>query len=82
MLSFLAVLSAVGLASNKTWYLTMVVVLGIFAGSMLWWTILTGAVNHFRDRFSDRTMLWINRAAGLAIGGFGIVMMLLSRSHH
>ena len=81
VLSFLVVLSAIGLAGNKTWYLTIVVVFGTFAGSMLWWTILTGVVNHFRDRFSDRTMLWMNRAAGFAIAGFGIVMMLLSRSH-
>jgi len=81
VLSFLVVLSAVGLDGNQTWYLTSVVVFGIFAGSMLWWTVLTGVVNHIRDRFSDRTMVWMNRAAGLAIGGFGIVMMLLSRSH-
>jgi len=80
VLSFLVVLSAVGLAGNKTWYLTLVVVFGIFAGSMLWWIILTSVVNHFRDRFSDRAMLWMNRAAGVAIAGFGIVMMILSRS--
>jgi threonine/homoserine/homoserine lactone efflux protein len=81
VLSFLVVLSAVGLARNKTWYLTLLTVGGIFAGSMLWWMILTGVVNRFRDRFSDRSMLWMNRVAGLAIAGFGIVMMLMSRRH-
>jgi threonine/homoserine/homoserine lactone efflux protein len=80
ILSFLVVLSAAGLAGNKTWYLTLVVVFGLFAGSMLWWLILASVVARFRNRFNDRAMLWMNRGAGFAIGGFGIVMMLLSRS--
>ncbi|HEY2017206.1 MAG TPA: LysE family transporter, partial [Bryobacteraceae bacterium] len=80
VLSFLVVLSAVGLASNHSPLLTLMIVGGVFAGSMLWWFILTGTVNLFRNRFSDRTMLWMNRIAGLAIGGFGLVTMLLSHS--
>jgi threonine/homoserine/homoserine lactone efflux protein len=82
VLSFLVVLSAVGLARNETWWLTSLIVGGIFVGSMLWWVILTGTVNYFRDRFSNRTMLWMNRIAGLAIGAFGLLTILTSRSHH
>jgi len=82
VLSFLVVLSAVGLGGNKTLGLTAVAVGGVFVGSMLWWVLLTGIVNHFRDRFSDRSALWMNRLAGVAIGGFGLVMMLLSRRPH
>ena len=82
VLSFLVVLSAVGLGGNKTLGLTLVAVGGVFVGSMLWWVLLTGIVNHFRDRFSDRSALWMNRLAGVAIGGFGLVMMLLSRRPH
>lgn len=81
VLSFLIVLSAVGLASNENWWLTSLIVAGIFCGSMLWWIILTATVNHFRKRFSDRTMLWMNRVAGLAIGAFGLITILSSRSH-
>jgi threonine/homoserine/homoserine lactone efflux protein len=82
VLSFLVVLSALGLARNETWSLTSLIVGGVFTGSMLWWFILTGTVNYFRDRFSNRTMLWMNRVAGLAIGAFGLVTILTSRSHH
>lgn len=82
VLSFLIVLSAVGLARNKTWYLTLAAVCGIFAGSMLWWSVLTGVTNYFRDRFNDRAALWMNRIAGMAIGAFGILTMLTSRAHH
>jgi threonine/homoserine/homoserine lactone efflux protein len=63
--------------------LTFLLVLGIFAGAMLWWIVLTFASNHFRKRFNDRAMLWMNRIAGLAIGGFGVIMIILSRwAHH
>ena len=57
---------------------TFLLVLGIFAGAMVWWIILTLASNHFRDRFNDHAMLWMNRIAGLAIGGFGVITMILS----
>jgi threonine/homoserine/homoserine lactone efflux protein len=82
VLSFLVVLSALGLGSRKTWDLTLMSVGGIFAGSMLWWTILTGIVNRFRDRFNDHAALWMNRIAGVAIGIFGLVTMLTSRLRH
>jgi threonine/homoserine/homoserine lactone efflux protein len=81
VLSFLAVLAALGMGHHRVWLLTVFLVLGIFCGSMVWWLVLTGAVNALRDRFNDRAMLWMNRIAGLAIGGFGIVMILLSRTH-
>ena len=45
---------------------------------MLWWIVLTAIVNRFRDRFNDRSMLWMNRIAGVAIGGFGVLAFLLS----
>lgn len=78
VLSFLAVLAAIGMSQHKTWWLTLFLVLGIFLGSMLWWMVLIGIVNRFRDRFNDGTMLWMNRIAGLAIGGFGAVTLMLT----
>jgi threonine/homoserine/homoserine lactone efflux protein len=80
VLSFLAILAALGMGRIKAWPLTFWLVLGIFCGSMLWWVTLVSAVNHFRDRFNSRAMLWMNRIAGLAIGGFGAFTFLLSRS--
>ena len=78
VLSFLAVLAVLGLGEHRAWWLTMVLVAGIFTGAMLWWTTLTVAANHFRDRFDDRATRWLNRIAGLAIGGFGVLMMIMS----
>jgi threonine/homoserine/homoserine lactone efflux protein len=81
VLSFLAILAALGMGQQRPPLLTLLLVGGIFAGSMLWWIILTVTTSHFRDRFNDKGMLWMNRIAGMAIGGFGIVTLILSRWH-
>jgi threonine/homoserine/homoserine lactone efflux protein len=81
ILSFLAVLAFLGLGSSRPWYLTLLMVGGIFCGAMLWWLILTGIANRLRDRFTDRAMVWMNRIGGLAIGTFGVITLLASRSH-
>ena len=46
---------------------------------MTWWTILASGANLLRSRITDRTMDWMNRVAGIAIGGFGLVNVVLSR---
>jgi threonine/homoserine/homoserine lactone efflux protein len=81
VLSFLAVLATLGMGRHRARWLTMLLVAGIFSGAMLWWILLAAATNHFRKRFDDRAMLWMNRIAGLAIGGFGIATLALSRWH-
>jgi threonine/homoserine/homoserine lactone efflux protein len=81
VLSFLAVLAALGMAGHRLWWLTFLLVAGIFLGSMLWWVTLVLMVNWFRDRFDQRAMRTLNRIAGLAIGGFGIVTFILGLRH-
>jgi len=78
VLSFLAVLAGLGMRHHREWWATLLVVAGIFLGAMLWWTLLALLANRFRERFNKRAMLWMNRIAGLAIGGFGIAMILLA----
>lgn len=80
VLSFLALLAALGMGDPRHWWLTVFLVVGIFCGSMAWWIVLSVIVNHFRDRFNDRLLRLMNRFAGLAIGGFGIVAFVLRRS--
>jgi threonine/homoserine/homoserine lactone efflux protein len=80
ILSFLAVLAALGMNQHRASWLTLVLVSGIFGGSMLWWIVLIGVVNRLRDRIDDHVMLWMNRIAGIAIGGFGVASFVLSRA--
>ena len=82
VLSYLAVLTALGMADQRPWWLSFLLVAGIFCGSMLWWIILVLVVNRLRDRFTDRTVAWMNRIAGLAIGGFGIVTFAIGITSH
>lgn len=79
VLSFMAVLTALGF-TERTWWQGLTLVLGIFAGAMLWWTVLAAVVDHFRDQLSDGFTVWMNRVAGVAIGGFGVVTLALSHS--
>jgi putative LysE/RhtB family amino acid efflux pump len=70
-----------GLGTQRPLWQTSLLVAGIFCGSMTWWTILVGGVNLLRGKVTDHTMRWMNRVAGIAIGGFGLVNVLLSRGH-
>jgi threonine/homoserine/homoserine lactone efflux protein len=78
VLSFMAVLTALGLGSPMQWWSTLLVVCGIFCGSMGWWIVLSTLVNRLRGRFTPRIVIYMNRVAGLAIGGFGIALMVIS----
>jgi threonine/homoserine/homoserine lactone efflux protein len=79
VLSYLAVLATLGLGKQRPLWQTSILVAGIFCGSMTWWLTVTGTVNLLRSRVTDRATRWMNRVAGIAIGCFGLVNVLLSR---
>jgi len=81
VLTYLAVLAALGLGRQRPLWQTSLLVVGIFCGSMTWWTILVSTANRLRSRITDRTMRRMNHVAGIAIGAFGLVNVLLSRGH-
>jgi threonine/homoserine/homoserine lactone efflux protein len=78
VLSFLAVLAILGLGGHRSWTLTVFLVLGIFVGAMFWWITLAMIAAHFRDRFNDRAVVWMNRIAAFAIGAFGLITIGLA----
>ena len=76
ILSFAALfggLSAQGGAASQRY--AFVLVLGVFIGSALWWLTLATGVSLFRSRFNQGMMRWVNRAAGVVIFVFGLVMV-------
>ena len=73
VLSFLAVLAILGVGQHRPWTLTLFLVAGIFAGAMFWWIVLAFIAGHFRARFNDRALVWMNRIAAGAIAAFGLV---------
>jgi threonine/homoserine/homoserine lactone efflux protein len=82
VLSFLVVLGALGMGGERPVWLTSVLVGGIFAGSMAWWILLIAVAHKLRDRFTDHTMLVMNRVASVAIGGFGVFTFLSGLLSH
>lgn len=53
----------------------VVLVLGVFLGSSLWWTILSGGVALIRRQVDEGAIRWANRAAGIVIVGFGVALI-------
>jgi putative LysE/RhtB family amino acid efflux pump len=45
---------------------------GVFAGSMLWWVILTTLVSKSAAAFQPPVLLWINRIAGIVLVAFAV----------
>ena len=77
MLSFAAVFAGLGLANSSGNYAdALVIVLGVFVGSALWWVLLSGSVSLFRSTLTPKRLQWVNRISGVAIALFGIVALL------
>ena len=71
ILSFAAVFAGLGIANAGQGHLPgALLVSGVFAGSCLWWLLLSGGVGLFRNKLDAHRLQWINRAAGLVIGAF------------
>jgi threonine/homoserine/homoserine lactone efflux protein len=77
ILSFVAVFAGLGLASMGGDYAAAaILVLGVFAGSALWWLLLSGGVALLRARFDTRAMRWVNRISGGVITVFGLLALV------
>lgn len=53
-------------------------VLGVFAGSMLWWLILSTLARVFRERFMLRALPHMNQIEGAIIGALGLGAAVLA----
>jgi threonine/homoserine/homoserine lactone efflux protein len=76
ILSFAAVFAGLGLGTAPDWAAASAVVLGVFAGSALWWLILSTGAGLLRSRIGPRWMLAVNRLSGVVIFAFGAYALL------
>lgn len=80
ILSFAAIFAGIGVGGVSRSYLSAaIVVLGVFAGSTLWWCILTSGVSLVRGKLTSSWLLWINRVSGGIIAVFGVIALLSLR---
>jgi threonine/homoserine/homoserine lactone efflux protein len=76
ILFFTAVFAGLGVAGTGGDLLSAgALVLGVFAGSALWWVILASAVDALRGRFNPARLRWLNRFSGGLILVFGLVAL-------
>jgi len=77
ILAFAAIFAGLGLANTGGNYgLAVALILGVFAGSALWWLTLSAGVSLFRARFNTRALTWVNRISGAVIVVFGIIALV------
>ncbi len=79
ILSFVGIYAGLGVGTAGGDYAEAgLVVVGVFLGSLLWWVILSAAVARLRGHIGDRARLWINRASGAIILGFGVTALVVA----
>ena len=77
IISFTVIFAGLGFARTGGNYTSAsFLVLGVFLGSSAWWLTLSSIVGFFRERFTSQWMVWVNRIAGAAIFGFGIIALV------
>jgi len=75
LLAFTAIFAKIG-AGSITGYLSVIVLVGgVFLGSLLWWLALSLAIMGMRNLAGDLVMLWLNRISGsvLLLSGVGLL---------
>ena len=78
ILSFAAVFASLGLAASPDYASAGLMVGGVFAGSALWWLLLSNGVALFRSRMTPRWMQVVNRISGCIILGFALISLIHS----
>lgn len=82
ILSFTAVFAGFGLGSQtKSAGSSIILVIGVFLGSALWWLFLTGMVTAVRGKLvhqgklNERALRIINLISGLILVGFSVLLL-------
>ncbi len=77
ILSFIGIFAGLGAASQVRGNPEgILLVLGVFCGSVLWWLILSSLAGAFRSRMTGTGLVWVNRLSGGAIVVFGLAAMI------
>jgi threonine/homoserine/homoserine lactone efflux protein len=72
ILAFVAIFAALGLGKSPDYFNASALVGGVFAGSALWWLILSSGAAVFGRRLGAGWMRFLNRFSGTVIFAFGV----------
>lgn len=73
IMSFLAIFAGLGLGNTKSNFSAVIMVLGVFSGSALWWFLLSNCVNLFKNKIGTKALKYINMISGSIIIAFGVI---------
>ena len=76
ILSFTALFASIGAGTDGPGG-ALLVVAGVFTGSVAWWAILTGLVAGLRARLTPRIVRWLNVASAVIIAAFGVASIAI-----
>ena len=75
--AFAAVFAGFGFGNTDGNYLNAVLlVIGVFTGSALWWLTLSGITGLIRRKFNTTHLAWVNRVSGVVILGFAVYIIV------
>jgi threonine/homoserine/homoserine lactone efflux protein len=81
ILAFLAIFAGIGFAGeDATLGGAAILVLGVWLGSLLWWSALALGAGSLRRSFRRNHLVWINRGSGgiLMLSGLGLLISVLA----
>lgn len=74
ILSFVAIYAGLGIVEDNANYKeALMIVAGVFLGSLAWWLILCSSISSMRHKLSQSVLVWINRLSGMILSGFGLL---------
>jgi threonine/homoserine/homoserine lactone efflux protein len=77
ILAFLGVFAALGFSGHAaTLARAAMLVAGVLAGSLAWWAGLSLGTGLFRERFTERHLVWLNRGSGAILTLSGVLLLM------
>ncbi len=76
ILAFVVIFAGLGLGKVHNSLAAILLVLGVFLGSALWWLLLAFVASRLRHRMSSSLLRSINWVAGIIITTFGLVALV------
>lgn len=76
VLSFMVAFTTFGISGDLNAWQGSALATGILAGTLCWWSALSGVVTLFRKKVTDNIYKWLNRILGCLMGLFGLVMIV------
>lgn len=73
ILSFFGIFSGLGILNNISYLNSIILVVGVFLGSAIWWFILSSFANLFKNKLGDNSLSIINKISGTILLIFALL---------